>query len=48
VGQNNVGGWVGECLIQAKGRGRADVGWELVEGITRKWNNIRDVNEWND
>lgn len=25
-----------------------DIGWEVGGGVTRKWDIIRDVNEWND
>jgi hypothetical protein len=48
VVQEKVGRW-GSTLIEAKGsEERADVGWGGCGEVTRKWNIICDVNEWND
>ena len=33
---------LGSTLIQAKGRGGAYVGWEVVGGVTAKW----DIMGW--
>jgi len=42
--------WVGGRApsFRQRGRGRADVGWGVGGGVTRKWDIIRHVNEWND
>ena len=42
--------WVGGRApsYRQRGRGRADVGWGVGGGVTRKWDIIRHVNEWND
>jgi hypothetical protein len=37
VGQESMGGWE-SIFIQAKGK--VDVGWGLVEGVTGKWDII--------
>jgi len=39
-----VGEWVRSTLIEAKGRGQKGLGWGVCGGVTRKGDNIRNIN----